>query len=418
MGLLGVGLLGVATLWATALAPQAESSDRIYGRVVTAEGDHLEGYLRWDRNETHWVDFLDGRKEIPWAWVREAERLDDDFRQRRERERSLTVLGVRISWDEDEDEPPPTSTAAVRFGHLRSLEVLDERRARLVLRSGEDVVLTATSSDLGPAFRGLIVEDGTRGEVELRWRELDRVEFLAAPAGGSAPGAERLHGTLRTRSGVELTGFVAWDLDETLSTDVLDGEEGGRERDVSFGDVARIAREGSRSARVTLRTGEELLLRGTNDVNDENRGVEISDAAFGRAVVSWDELDALTFHAPARGAGYDLLDGGRRLTGVVETSDGRRLVGRIRWDNDEEAGWEVLDGRSDGVDYDIEMALVQGVERVGSSAARVTLRDGRAFLLEGSNDVSDTNKGIFVQTSSNEMALAHWRDVVRVTFDE
>jgi hypothetical protein len=32
--------------------------------------------------------------------------------------------------------------------------------------------------------------------------------------------------------------------------------------------------------------------------------------------------------------------------------------------------------------------------------------------------VSDTNKGIFVQTSSGEMTLARWRDVVRVTFDE
>jgi 3-isopropylmalate dehydrogenase len=40
--------------------------------------------------------------------------------------------------------------------------------------------------------------------------------------------------------GVELTGYVAWDMDETLSSDVLDGEEGSRERDVAFDRVRQM----------------------------------------------------------------------------------------------------------------------------------------------------------------------------------
>jgi hypothetical protein len=414
-----MGLLStvVVALTVVVQAPQAEPDPgRIYGRVVTAGGERLEGYLRWDRNETHWVDFLDGQKEIPWAWLREAERLDEDFRRRRERERSITVLGVRISWDEDDEEPQPTSLAGVRFGHLRALQVLDDRRVRVTLKSEEELVLLSSSSDIGRSFRGLVLEDGGRS-VELPWRDLERVDFMAPPMDRAGPSAARLHGTLRTRAGAELTGYVAWDMDEALTTDVLDGRDGGRDRDVPFGEIARIEPEGRRSARVTFHTGQVLVLSGTNDVNADNRGIEITDWALGRAIVGWGELESLTFHPPGSEVGYEAFDGGRALSGVVVASRGRTVRGRIRWDNDEQFDWELLDGRRDGVDYDIELARVRQVERVGSSAARVLLRDGRLLVLEGSNDVGDSNRGLFIETSGGETVLVRWQDVERVTFE-
>jgi hypothetical protein len=408
----------VAIVLALVAGPQAEpAADRIYGRVLTAGGDRLEGYLRWDRNETSWVDFLDGQKEIPWANIREAEELDEELRRRGERERSISLLGLRISWDEDDGEPRTTS-AAVRFGHLRSLEVVDDGRALLVLLSGEEVELRGGSTDVGRAFRGLIVEDTRRGDVELRWRDLDRVDFMAAPAGAPPPGAARLHGTLRTRGGVELTGYVAWDMDETLTSDVLDGERDGTDLEIGFGSVAAIEPEGRDASRVTLAGGEELILTGTNDVDSDNRGIEISDPALGRAVVSWDELESLLFHAPGSASATRAdFDGGTSLVGTVETRTGERHTGRIRWDNDEEFTWEVLDGRSEGVEYDLELGLVRGIERVGSSAARVELLDGRSLLLEGSNDVNEENGGIFVRLDGGGMVLVRWRDLQRVTFE-
>jgi len=414
-----VVLSAVAAFAQSAGAQSAElpSADRLYGRVLTAEGERLEGYLRWDRNEASWVDFLDGEKEISWAWMREAEALDDEFRRRRERERSVTVQGVRISWDVDESEPPPTSSAAVRFGHVRSIEVEESRRARVTLVSGEVVVFAAASSDLGPSLRGLVVEDRVRGRVELRWRDLARVDFASAPEGAPAPPSERLYGTLRTRRGIELTGHVAWDLEETLASDVLDGDEGGRDREIPFSEIAALEPVDRRSVRVVLRGGGEVVLRGSNDVNEDNRGIEIAAPGFGRAVVPWAELERLTFGSPV-GVPRSAFDGGRPLRGSVETADGRRLEGRIRWDNDEASTWEVIDGQSDGVAYAIELAHVRSVEPVGRTAARVELRDGRGVLLEGASDVDDTNRGLFVELEAGETVLARWRDVVRVTFEE
>lgn len=393
------------------------ADDRLYGRVLTAEGEQLEGYLRWDRNEATWADFLDGRMPIPWAYVHERERLDAEFRRQRELERSLTVGNVRVTWDEDDEDDPQLAEAGIRFGQVRTL-VADDDSAVVTTKSGERLTLRGGSSDVGRGFRGLVVEDRTRGSVELDWDDIDRVDFRAAPAGVEPPEAERLYGTLRTRDGLALTGFVGWDMDEALTSDILDGEEDGRDRDVPFGSISRIAPDGRLRARVTLRNGEQMVLRGTNDVNYENRGVEVSDPALGRAVVPWDELESVSFQAqPASVAPYGSFDGGQPLRGTVETRSAERLMGLIRWDNRERRTWGTLDGEVAGAALAIELSHVASVERAEDRGARVVLRDGRSFVLGGSSDVDADNGGVFVTPDGGDVVLVRWKDFRRVTFE-
>jgi hypothetical protein len=269
-----------------------------------------------------------------------------------------------------------------------------------------------------------VVEDRSGGEVELRWRDLDRVELTTPPAGASPPTADRLHGIVRTRAGVELTGYVAWDMDETLASDVLQGRQDRQDQEIEFASIAALRPDGPRATRVTLRSGEELVLMGTNDVNESNRGIEVSDPALGRVIVPWGALESLVFAPPAAAAagstpvvGRSAFDGGRPLFGTVETSSGERLTGRVRWGNDEASTWEILDGRSEGVDYDVELARVLSIERSGPSAVRVALRDGRSLHLEGSNDVDERNQGIFVLAEGRDTVLVPWSDFARLTLD-
>ncbi|HSM60293.1 MAG TPA: hypothetical protein VK849_05825 [Longimicrobiales bacterium] len=100
----------------------------------------------------------------------------------------------------------------------------------------------------------------------------------------------------------------------------------------------------------------------------------------------------------------------------METGDGELLTGWIRWDNDEEHTWEILDGRDGDVDFDIELGRIASIRRLGPRGSEVTLLDGRTFELEGSNDVDDGNKGIFVTLEDGDTVMVPWWDVRRVSF--
>jgi hypothetical protein len=391
-----------------------DPATRLYGRAVTRDGAAVEGWLRWDRNEASWADVLDGLKEIPLEHVQEAERLDPEFAERQRRERSLVAFGVRLTWEVDDQSGPPTSAAGIRFGHLESLEIVDRSTARLRFRGGGEVVLRSSSTDLGRGMGDLVVERPGGGRTELGWEDLERVDFMTAPAGTAAPSSYRLHGTLTTWEGLELTGWVAWDLDEILSDDVLDGRADGDDFAIPFADIASIAWESDRSARVALRSGRELILRGTNDVDRDNRGIEVSDVGFGRAVVQWEDFREVRFHPPGARTAWVPTPPDRSIRGTVRARDGRAIEGDLRWGNDQERAWEMLEGWSADAQLDIEFGTIRTIERMDEEGVRVTLLDGRTFDLADSSDVDARNLGVFVQAEGRQRRLVRWRDLDRV----
>ena len=81
-----------------------------------------------------------------------------------------------------------------------------------------------------------------------------------------------------------------------MTGDILDGEDRNeRNREIPFGTITEIERFSSRSARVVLTNGEELVLRGTNDVNSSNRDILVLDPTLGQIRVSWEEFDRIMF---------------------------------------------------------------------------------------------------------------------------
>lgn len=409
------GLLAAALLGAP--SPQ-DAGDLLHGRVRTVGGEVHSGFIRWDGRGAAWADFLGGSKEVPVEHVEQVRRLRAESESPGAREaRAIEFMGVRITWDEDDGEDEADSAASgVRFGHLRGLTVTGDRSARLALKSGVEVELTGTSRDLGDGVRGIVVHALDGGEVELSWRDLESIEFTAVPPGATAPGS-RLHGTLRDRRGDVYTGYLAWDLEKVSTTDVLVGREGDRERRIAFGDVSGIERTGSSSARVTLANGETVALRGTADVGAGHHGVRVTDPSLGDVMVSWRDVRDVRLHPPGRPSGYEAFDGGRPLRGTVTTRDGEHHAGRIRWDNDEEHTWELLNGRREGVVFAVELRSVREIRRLTPRSAAVTLTDGRSLELSGSNDVGWGHRGLVLQRDDGSFRLVEWVDVREVTFD-
>lgn len=392
---------------------QPDHSNRLYGRVTTEDGQTYEGFIRWDRNEASWGDILSATKQLPEANKREAEEMGYYDRRGRKERGTIEVFGLKIQYNRGDDFPSSTESG-VRFGHISSIEVLDGHRARVMLKSGREVELSG--SDLGTSVRDIVVTDERHGEVRLKWRDVRTVDFMGARWRAEPASGRRLYGTLTTRDGQRFTGFVAWDVDEALGSDILDGDEGSHRRKIPFRDIVAIARDGSRAARVSLRDGREVVLHGTNDVDHSNSGIIVADPSLGEVRVDWDAFGRLDLRPPPA-LSYDAFDGGRPIHGTVFTRSGQSYTGDIRWDNDEAYTWEILNGDlDDDVRLEIEFGDIATIDGVSYRGCRVTLRDGRSFQLRGSNDVDEDNKGIFIHLADGRGEAVWWEDLARVEF--
>ena len=302
---------------------------------------------------------------------------------------------------------------------MRSLENRGSNRALLTLRSGQEIALGKSSTDIGNGVRGIVVEDERSGAVTLGWRDIDRIDFMRVPRGVEpSRSGDRLYGTLTTHSGHTFSGYICWDVDEVLGDDVLDGEdERGRDREIPFAEIAAIAHNSSRSARVTLKSGDVLTLRGTNDVNSSNNGILVLDPHLGQVRVPWSQFDEVVFEEASYTYDYDRFYTSGPLVGDVSTQSGRTYSGEIVWDNDESHTWAMIDGKMDDIAFDIELGLVRSIERLSSQASLVTLFDGREFELRGSNDVNHQNAGIFIVSKYGEDRI-DWDEFEIVRFEK
>ena len=288
-----------------------DNRDRLYGKIVTVDGDEFQGLIRWDKNEACWYDVLDGTKELS----REAYRSERDRRRKySDRGHSVELFGVRIgsstNWDWS-----GSAQSGIRMGHIKRMDAIHDDEVKLTLKSGEEVELSGGSTDIGDDIREIIIEDPDEGEVEFVWEDIDYVEFMPSPNKETSRFGERLYGTLTTRRGDEYTGWVTWDIDEVFPDDILDGEDGRRKRKIEFDKIKSIERYSSSGATVYLKNGDKMLLRGTNDVDDDNRGILIADMGFGQVRIPWDEFDRLEFKEPPSKPSYSDFDG-RRGCGI------------------------------------------------------------------------------------------------------
>lgn len=395
--------IAVFGLFIAGAISSAECDGRIYGKITTADGDILEGLIRWDKNEGAWVDILNGNKEI----TREARKKAKASQRKKYSNRNG---GFNFQFDFDFDSQ---AESGIRFGHIRSLEVDSDDRAILILKSGETIEFEGGSTDIGTDVREIVIEDKDQGELELVWDDIERVDFSSC--GQSVESftsgfGERLYGVLTTRRGETFVGWICWDVDEIFSNDILDGEENGRSRKLKFGRISSIERYSSSGAKVLLASGDEMVLRGSNDVDNSNSGVLVLDPGIGQVRVEWDEFEKVDFKPQPRPVGYAQFDGGTAISGTVTTLDGDTYTGSIKWDMDETKTWELLDGSSRDIEYDVEFGLIKSIEKVSDRYSLVTLLDGRELKLGGSNDVDESNKGVVITDAKGEETVVDWED--------
>ena len=228
---------------------------RLYGEVETRRGDKFKGFITWDMDELFHSDILDGE----------------------ERHR----------------------TRKIPFEKIKAIERRSSSSAWVYLRNGDRMRLSGTN-DVDSGNRGIVVKDPDFGRVTIEWDDFDRLEIL--------DGAEKylvrydefeeirpLYGVVYDEDGDSYEGFIRWDDDEAYTWELLDGECCRVEIDVEFSQIAEIEKASSRSCRVTLRNGNSFKLSGSNDVNDENKGIFVTTEEGGEIELDWYDFEKVIF---------------------------------------------------------------------------------------------------------------------------
>jgi hypothetical protein len=382
-----------------------DPAGRIFGTVETESGARHTGFLRWGREEAFWDDLFHATKrDLGWL-----EKYLGDERRRSE----IRVFGITIGhhWET----VGHARLFVARFGDIAEIEPRGDGRVELTMRDGTVHDLDGGSNDVGGV---LTVDDAALGQVKLDWDEIEHVVFAPAPA-HARPSARRLHGTLRTRT-ESFEGFIQWDSEECLDTDRLDGESEDGDLSIEMGRIRAIEKHDDDGSWVELVDGRRLLVEDTNDVDESIRGIMVEDGRFGRVEVSWSAFERVELHdTRATGRSYEAYAAGRPLRGEVTAADGRKWSGRLVFDLDEAATWELLDGERDGVEYHVPFERVRSVERLGGGASRVVLRGGGELVLEESQDVGDDNDGVMILPDDGGPGEVYvpWQDVGRVDLD-
>jgi hypothetical protein len=254
-----------------------------------------------------------------------------------------------------------------------------------------------------------------------------------------------LYGTVETESDHEYTGLLRWGTEEAFWDDLFNSTKGelkylkehrketrrrnrikvlgitvGYRWDHStssrmyiarFGDIQEIDVRRGDDIRVTMKDGEVYEMEGGS--NDIGAVVTVLDASLGDVKVEWDRIDRIVFKMTPS----NIKPPTYRLYGEVETDNGT-FEGYIQWDVQECLSTDKLDGESDDGDLSIEMGNIRAIEKRNSRGSHIELKDGRRLVLEGTNDVDDSLRGIHVEDPRYGRVKVSWEAFERVEFRE
>jgi hypothetical protein len=234
----------------------ADPPARLYGTVRSRQGD-FTGFIEWNRESCVGTDAIDARDE--------------------------TGVGQHVP-----------------FGTIRSIEKQGRNDSLVTLTDGKQVKLNG-GSDVAEGNRGIVVDDPRFGRVVVSWWIFERADFSAAgsgPAYGAFPPGVKLSGSVTTREGTKLTGPIVYDLDESETTETLDGSFEGVDYSIPFGMVATILPSRDHPTRVTLHSGLELQLEWDGDVGEQNAGELVFVTGGKPEYVPWADVARVDLDKP------------------------------------------------------------------------------------------------------------------------
>lgn len=378
----------------------------LYGCVTTTGNQTYTGPIRWGDEEVLWTDIFNSTKTAN-DYLQYLKKISNKVLVI-ESENQRELLSIEV-----DDAFSQIHTFECRFGDIRSLQVISSMRVDLRLKNDFVYHLRNGSNDVGTELQVL---DENLGRVKLPWDKIRKVEFMEAKTASTEWFGEPLTGTVHTIRGT-FSGQIEWDQDERLTTDILNGETENEKMGIPFGTIRSIIKQEDGS-QVVMATGDEYLLRGSNDVNSDNRGIIVTIKGLGRVEVPWEAFVKVIFNddIPFEGLGYTDFSAAEPLKGTVYTRQGTVLSGGIVFDMDEAFDTEFLQGKSNEIEYQIPFRNVATIVPLDERSSEITLQNGEKLTLGNMQDVSRANDGVLIYQDTSSLIKINWFDVMEIRF--
>jgi len=268
------------------------------------------------------------------------------------------------------------------------------------LKNGVELDLEGGSNDLGATIN---IYDFELGKIGLKWSRVERVDFSNTPTQLVENFGDPLYGVVKTTRKGSFEGLIWWDQDENIGTDKLDGDIKSEDISIEFSKINSIEKDG-RGSQVSLYSGRQMYLEGSNDVNDENRGITVSVAGIGAVKIPWSEFVRLDFEKnPDLSAFYyNNFNKPIGITGTVKIIDNQNVTGSIIFDLDEAWELEMLEGDDDNIEYKIPFRNIKKIIPKNYNYSIIELKNGESLLLGDRRDVSESNDGVLVFKPGDE----------------
>jgi hypothetical protein len=383
----------------------------IYGTIVTIDDREYIGQIRWGKEETFWDDIFNSTKERN-PNLRYLDR--GDYRHLSDRYSDDDDVGLWFFDIWDDKYSSYSHQFACRFGDIQQMRILGRNDVEIEFKDGRREDFEGGSNDLGAKIN---IYDQEIGEIKISWDRIDRIIFADAPKRLNYKFGEPLTGKVYTTIG-DFSGLIQWDHEECLTNDVLDGDSPDGDVSIPFGNIKAIEKDG-RGSLITFKSGREIFLRGSNDVNSENRGVIVKSPDLGKVKIGWRDFERLELDLKAKTSGppYSSYRVPKELSGQVFTKDGQKFKGRIVYDLDEEWDYELLNGYDEDIEFIIPFRNIKSITPKNYNYSTVELRNGDKILLGEGQDVSDKNDGLLVFTGKDDPVYIPWPDMESVFFD-
>lgn len=375
---------------------QAQKSDfRIFGQITTVENKILKGYITWN-GKMWWIDFFEASKKDNSYAAYFKDRHEILFRQ-----------------GENHSLKPPVHAFICRFGNISKIRLIGTNTIELQVKDGNFIELKkGSTNDIGSSIR---LFDGTTVS-EIKWENISEVSFLEADSVFVASPEIPLTGIIRSNQGI-YKGAISWNSKSTTANSEIIIWNSSEKISIPFRDIRQIERKKqtisikvkSKNENKTQEWNNFSYSQGTMSANMPNIGsVSIPQSNFEMLeIVPLQSVDLLS---------YNDFKEPRRLSGEVETRDGRKVSGNIAYDLDEAMDFEILDGKNDNITYRIPFKYIQSVEPKNYKYSFITLRNGSTLSLGDSPDVNETNSGVIVFSSGQTPVYIPWKEIKQITF--